>query len=446
MHTKSNSLIYRIVIIVLAVFTVFGFFEAKKASALKKEAQNNYMRAFYDLADSVESIDSLLEKIMIANNPTQLSSLASDIYANAEAAKACLGQLPLEIGSVSSISKFLSHAGDYTAYISAKITDSGEISEEEFNNLMSLASHAETVDEALRNIQNALLNGSLSFDNPNGFTAYAAEGEGISQSFEKIEKEFQSYPSLIYDGPFSEHIEKAEPEAIKGMAEISENEALEIASMYLGENRSANLFVSGKNTSTPESYFIEENGKAHRISAEITKQGGMPLWFLDNRTVSTENLSIDEAKKAGAKYLRRMGYPSMTESYYEKNGNVATINYAYVQDDVVMYSDLIKLKVALDNGEILGFEARGYVMSHKLRTFSGDTVSARKAQELVNPHLSISAVRLAMIPLESKREVLCYEFSGEFNKKNFLIYINAVTGKEEKILILTESENGILTI
>jgi hypothetical protein len=53
---------------------------------------------------------------------------------------------------------------------------------------------------------------------------------------------------------------------------------------------------------------------------------------------------------------------------------------------------------------------------------------------------------MAVIPLESKREVLCYEFKGKFDDKNFLVYINAETGQEEKILLLLETPNGILTM
>ncbi len=39
----------------------------------------------------------------------------------------------------------------------------------------------------------------------------------------------------------------------------------------------------------------------------------------------------------------------MKETYYMmQNGNIV-INYAYLQDDVTVYSDLIKVKIALDD-------------------------------------------------------------------------------------------------
>ncbi len=137
----------------------------------------------------------------------------------------------------------------------------------------------------------------------------------------------------------------------------------------------------------------------------------------------------------------------MYESYYQREGNTVLINYAYKQDDYVMYTDLIKVKVALDDGEILGFESHGYLTNHlKERPLPNDLISEDDALKKINPALSISAINKAMIPLEDGKEVFCYELKGTQNEKNFLVYINVKTGAEEKILILLENEDGTLTI
>ena len=43
----------------------------------------------------------------------------------------------------------------------------------------------------------------------------------------------------------------------------------------------------------------------------------------------------------------------MKETYFLKQEGVMTINYAYSQEGVIAYPDLIKVKVALDNGCLL---------------------------------------------------------------------------------------------
>ena len=122
------------------------------------------------------------------------------------------------------------------------------------------------------------------------------------------------------------------------------------------------------------------------------------------------------------------------------------MNFAYRQNNVTCYSDLIKVKVALDNGEIVGMESYGYIMHHTLREIRTPALSKQDARGKVSRRLGIDSVNIALIPKDSKREVLCYEFKGTFGDKNFLIYINAETGVEEDIQILIESPDGILTV
>ena len=55
--------------------------------------------------------------------------------------------------------------------------------------------------------------------------------------------------------------------------------------------------------------------------------------------------------------------------------------------------------------------------------------------------------RLAVIPLRSTEERLCYEFSCKGQREEeLLIYIDAVSGEEVSVLILIINENGTLSM
>ena len=125
---------------------------------------------------------------------------------------------------------------------------------------------------------------------------------------------------------------------------------------------------------------------------------------------------------------------------------IMTINFAATQDGVILYPDLIKLKIAGDTKEIIGFEARGYLTHHKQREQTVPSISAEAAKKDINKNLSTDKVNLCYIPLESGTEVLCYEIKGKFDNKNYLIYINANNGNEEKILLVLDQENSLLTM
>ena len=136
----------------------------------------------------------------------------------------------------------------------------------------------------------------------------------------------------------------------------------------------------------------------------------------------------------------------MKETYYLKQEGMLTINYAYEQDGVIMYPDLIKVKVALDDGRILGIETTGYLNNHTVRDISKIKISKDEAKKTLNKELNIMSEGLAVIPTEWESEVLCYEFKGKIENQEFLVYINAENGKEEDILIITNTPNRTLTM
>ena len=140
-------------------------------------------------------------------------------------------------------------------------------------------------------------------------------------------------------------------------------------------------------------------------------------------------------------------YTKIKESYYSTVDGVCTINYSYYEDGITYYTDLIKVSVALDNGEILGFDARGYITNHTERSFDKSEITVEEAQKNLSPLLKVNEVNEALVPSDGENEVLCYEFSCE-NKagQNILVYVNQSSGKEEQILLLMISETGVLTI
>ena len=180
-------------------------------------------------------------------------------------------------------------------------------------------------------------------------------------------------------------------------------------------------------------------------TVSISEKGGHVIYMDKNREVSAEVISQEEADNKAKQYLEKNGFSNMKETYYLKQSGIVTINYAYVQDDVIMYPDLIKVKVALDNGEILGIETTGYLNSNTERKLEEPKVTVEEAKESLNDNLTIESEELAVIPTEWKTEVLCWEFEGNVEGLDFIVYVNAETGKEEDILIITNTPNGTLT-
>ena len=166
--------------------------------------------------------------------------------------------------------------------------------------------------------------------------------------------------------------------------------------------------------------------------------------------MSAETLTQERADEIAKEFLNNHGYSNMKETYYLKQNGIVTINYAYTQtnsnnETVTIYPDLIKVKVALDDGSILGIETSGYLNSHTERTFETNIISKEKAKEVLNKDLEIMSEGLALIPTKWNTEVYCWEFKGKVEDNEFLVYINAQTGKEEDILLIVNTPDGTLT-
>lgn len=451
-NQKSRPSLGYFLILVTALLVITGaaaIVKNNSANAMKGQLNDVYTRSFLQLTDCVKDIDTLLSKCIVTNSPYVLNDLANEIYQKASFAQANLGELPISHVEIDNTAKFLTQVGDYTYSISKKGLRGEELSAEEKSTLENLAKYSSTLTQTLFEIQNDLFSGKLSFDISEKSSQVLANEDkklNIGSSAERMEKEFEEYPSLIYDGPFSDHINKISAKMLGNANKITEQHAMEIAKEFLNEPKK--ISGRGKSESNIPTYiFSAYNSGGDDAYIEITENGGYILYMLKNRDVAETKLDITDAVRLGADCLAKNKCYSMKESYYEIRNNIATINYAYVENDVIMYSDLIKLKIALDNGEILGFEANGYIMSHaEHRPLNEVKLTVDEAREKVSKSLEIVSEGKAAIPKDNKTEVLCYEFKGKFNGKNYIVYINATTGQEEKILILLENENGTLTL
>ena len=281
-----------------------------------------------------------------------------------------------------------------------------------------------------------------------GKVAFAQQVDNVSkESFSNLEENFHEYSGLIYDGAFSEHLTSNETKGLTG-DDIEEEQAKQKAEEFIGKNniKEINNLGYSENATIPVYDFSITNNNDNTINISISKKGGHVVYMNTNRDVNSEVISQEEADKRAKEYLDSKGFNNMKETYYLKQEGIVTINYAYSQNNVIMYPDLIKVKVALDNGEVLGVETTGYLSNHTQRDINKVKITSQEAKKDLNKNLNIESESLAVIPTEWKTEILCYEFKGKVDDREFLVYINAENGREEDILIITNTPNGTLTM
>ena len=437
-----------IIVVLFAIIIILGLYTYKKQREYRQASENAYNMAFYEVVDYVQNVEVYLAKSLITNSPASSAESLTNVWREANLAQAYLAQLPIDSHELENTAKFLNQVSDYSYSLYTKNLKEEELTDEDMDNLTNLHQYSVELENTLNQLSADINDGRISWGElaKEGTVAFAQQVSNISQdSFDNLEQTFHEYSGLIYDGAFSEHITTAEKVGLTG-ENIDEEKAKNIAKELFDSNNIKEIISYGKSEGDIISYDFGISFKDDSTATvSISEKGGHVIYMNKNREVSAEVISKEEADKKAKEYLKEKGFKNMKETYYLKQSGIVTINYAYQQDDVIMYPDLIKVKVALDNGEILGIETTGYLNSHKERKLKEPKVTVEEAKESLNDDLNIESEELAIIPTEWKTEVLCWEFEGNVEGLDFIVYVNAETGKEEDILIITNTPNGTLT-
>lgn len=447
---NKNKIIKIIATLLLIATIVLATMLYQKNKEYEIASVNEYSMSFYELVDYVDNVKTYLAKSLISTTPEHGADTLTHIWREANLAQSYLSRLPLESQELENTEKFLNQVSDYSYTLSRKNINNQSLTDDDLNNLKQLYDYSVELQNTLSQLSEDLNSGRISWGDltTNGNVAFAQQVSNISKdSFSNLEENFHEYSGLIYDGAFSEHMTSGNKKGLTG-DEIDEDFAKKIAEDFIGKDKIKELSNLGlsENADISAYDFSIKTNEDNNINISVSKKGGHVISMNYNRDVVTEVISQEDANEIGKKFLSEKGFPNMKETYYLKQSGIVTINYAYEQDGVVMYPDLIKVKIALDNGEILGVETTGYLNCHEQRDTSKVKITKDDAKKVLNKNLQIMSEGLAVIPTQRKTEVLCYEFKGKVDETEFLVYINAETGKEEDILIIVNTPNGTLTM
>lgn len=409
-----------------------------RANTMQTQLQYGYMRAVEDLSLSLDNIKTTLSKGFYSNSPTMMTQLSAKLWNEAANAKAALAQLPVEELNLEQTYKFLSQVGNYSKSLSEKFSGGEELSGDEKENLRTLYGYAENLSNKMWQVERRIEDGELTFSDVN--STGVGQSVSVTEGFTDFEEGFSNYPTLIYDGPFSDHILEKEPLMVKNQREVTPQQAAEKAQQASGD---PTLSISDEEGGKMPSYVFEN---ANTV-VSVTKQGGLFSYMLKYRQPGETSLSASQATAVAKEYMNTLGIDDMTETYYEINNGMCICNFAGTQNGVVLYTDLIKIGVALDNGEILSFDARGYITNHTKRDLGKPGITEDEAAAKLSNTLNIMQTNLCVIPSDGLNERYCYEFlCTDPDGKQILVYINADSGEEEQILLLQISGNGRLTV
>lgn len=395
-------------------------------------------KAFYETCELTEGMSVNFAKLPVAGETGYMQRLLNEIARQTQGTLSNLALLPLGEDTVSATLKFINQAGDFAASLSMKLAAGGAVTSDEQDALMTLSRQSAEFSAGMAKLLDRYERGEAVFTDDD------REATG-RESLYPITNPAAEYPALLYDGPFSDSRRDGEYKFLKGLANVDEAQARRSLSRFLGmEDARAISFIGESSIPVPCYEYTVEYGE-YLLEAGVTKAGGEILYILSDHNVTESNIAGEQAVKLAAEFLLARGYGDMKPSYSSLYDGIITINFAPVENDVVLYPDLVKVQVSMKDGAVIGLEPTGYLMNHVRRDMAEPVLSPEDAAARISPALTANGVRLCIIP-EDRGEYLCYEVDASERSDRYLVYIDAVTGAERRLMRVIDDEHGALVM
>lgn len=424
-----------LLVVVAAASLYWGATQLRLKNQFMTRLENTYQRAFHELSFNLGAIDSELAKASVASTPEQAMIRLSAVWRQAYAAQEKIGQIPLGVIEFQNTERFLARLGDAVLSIASV----GVLpNEQERNMLEQLRTQARELSNALLALQASVLGNNIRWTTLELQTLgdKAPRDSQVMGQFRLVEDQVQEFPEVS----FGEHVNVARPAPIAVTVEVTPvEEAMQKARDFVS-NIGTNLELLGQETvneaEVPHYSFVfaHPDGYGRRVTVEVVQHGGRVFQMFNERTPNQPVLAIADAEQRAREYLSARGIENMQLLGVEEWGDSAVFTFCHTEDGILFYPDLLRVRVAQDTGEVLSYEGNGYTMYHRERGNYSERLGVAEANSELNPALTTLGVQRVVIFDRRGVEVLCYEFTAQRGSERFLIYINAVNGREENIV------------
>lgn len=432
-------------LLALALVTTgaWGYREKLARQDLQNRAESQYQKNFYELAWQVDTISGNIAQLLVSASREQAVLGLSGLWRQVFAAQANIGGLPLSFVPLSQTEKFLSDTGVMTHAMLSRVTKEAEgLRENDLEVLKQLYERSKTLKKDLADLSAKILDKGLSWTEVEVASASSnvqMKDNTILDGFQLMEQKMEEYPEVNT----GEDFEKARPEVkrVTGAKKTTLDEAEENARRWLfgqDDKHTARLVYEGAgNIPTFGLEFPPLQGEESPVYIDISKLDGTVLWSLKPKAVDGAKIDFAAGEQKAREFLQSHGFTGMELVEIDQEDDSGIYMFVPRQGEVLLYPDQVQVAVALDDGEVIGYEGTPYYMNHRERTIAAPALSEEEIRDMLSPNLKVELIRPALICNYWDQEVLTWEVRGSYDEENFAIFYNAQTGSEEEFTRLT---------
>lgn len=450
-----------------AVSLAWGIYEFQMLKEYKTATENQYKRALNDLTTTLNEIETSMSKVKVANSPSQKVLYLGETWKGSEDAVSKLGQLPADEVGISYVDTLVNQVGDFSKAMTKKVASVEDMNGKEQDIFNDMHERVIEVNRAVQQVSQQFYAENLAWvDKPPGLLQKmgigkklqtAAQGEesngdnqkagqqatqetptSVRGGLKQLDASLQKYPPFTYQGELDKHyVDK--PLGLPS-GEINESKAVSVAKDFLKNigYDDATPQVSGLSQSPLGGFDLTYKD----VYLEVSKKGGVVTFYRDQREINDRQFDVKKAIDKAYSALGKLGYKLVVTATQDL-GSYIQVEAVALENGIRLYPDKIRLTVAMDNGELIGFDANPYYAYHHDRKLN-QILTLEQAKAKLNKNFKILENRLALISKLGTDEAFCYEFRGTAFGEEYLVYINALDGSEEKISRVLDTPRGKL--
>lgn len=438
MYHRLSSIMFPIMSLLFLGSIYWGYQEHQEKNSILIKAENQYQRAFHDLAYHVEQLHQQLGNTLAVNSTSQSYHRKGlvNVWRLTSQAQNEISQLPLTLLPFNEAEDFLSRIANFAYKTSVRDLTKSPLTPDEFKTMKTLYANSEEISKELLGMQKEVLANNLRWMDVE--IALASEqsnnDNSIIDGFKTVDKKVSEYPEINWGPSVSSMYEKRTIKMLGGKM-VTAADIKKAAAKFTNEPE-ANIKVieNGKGTEYASySAKVTDPKNKKELHMDFTQKGGQLIWYMNSRDIGAKKVDMEKAKAASDSFLEKHGFTGMKAISYDMFKNTGTFTYVSLQSGVLIYPDKLTVKVALDRGEAVGLQANDYVYEHHERKLPSPILTKAEARKALNTEMKVNNEQLALIKNDLGEEVLCYEYTGKINGSLYRVYINSETGLEESI-------------
>lgn len=410
-----------------------------QAMSYKTELKNIHNDNFYNLLDSVNNLETKLSKTLSATGETYQRKMLLEASKNSSEAELSISQLPLSQGDIQDSVKLVNQISGYTSTLAEKLAKGGSLSNDDFKTLEDIHESVIQLKAQLNEFEKRLEKGYSILDESMNIDSGINE---FTRTLSNLKNNDIEYPTMIYDGPFSDSVVNTKVKGLNGK-EISKSIAHEIIEKFF--KNSAKISYESETKGKFETYnFRVINSDNEKLFVQVTKIGGHILTISGAGRDGSANIDIDTAKDIAVKFAINNGIKDAEVVWSDVIANDVYLNIAPKQEGIILYPDLVKVKVNLVDGTVVGYDATPYFTNHTSRELSKGILTLSDGKGKVPSNFEIVMARYVLSPLDYNREVVCVEVEADYKNDTYYFFFNAQNGELEDVQKVIETDNGNL--